>query len=31
LIKNDPHFGGNAPDVVGILYEIETGKIREVN
>jgi carbonic anhydrase len=30
LITNDPLFGGHAPPVVGLLYEIETGKLRQV-
>jgi len=30
LIKNDPQFGGHAPEVVGLLYDIETGKVRQV-
>lgn len=33
LIKNDPFFkpdGRNAPDVVGLLYETETGKLNVV-
>ena len=30
LIKNDPLFGGHAPAVVGMIYEVETGKLREV-
>lgn len=30
LIKNDPQFGGKAPDVVGVVYEIENGTLRLV-
>ncbi|OQV00996.1 hypothetical protein CLAIMM_06420 isoform 1 [Cladophialophora immunda] len=30
MIKDDPTYGGNAPAVVGLLYEIETGKLRQV-
>lgn len=30
MIKDDPTFGGNAPPVVGLLYEIETGRLSTV-
>ncbi|KIY03210.1 uncharacterized protein Z520_01677 [Fonsecaea multimorphosa CBS 102226] len=30
MIKDDPLYGGNAPAVVGLLYEIETGRLRQV-
>jgi len=28
LIKDDPSFGVHVPNVVGMLYEIETGKLK---
>ncbi|KAJ9655578.1 hypothetical protein H2198_005579 [Neophaeococcomyces mojaviensis] len=31
LIKNDPLFGGNAPAIVGLVYEVETGRLRQVD
>ncbi|KIW89451.1 uncharacterized protein Z519_09607 [Cladophialophora bantiana CBS 173.52] len=30
MIKSDPLYGGHAPQVVGLLYEIESGKLRQV-
>ena len=30
MIKNDPLFGGEAPAVIGMLYEYETGKLKVV-
>lgn len=30
LIRDDALFSGRAPPVVGLLYEIETGKLREI-
>lgn len=31
MIKKDPLFGESAPAVIGLLYEIETGRLRQVN
>ena len=30
LIRDDPLFAGNGPAVIGMLYEVETGKLREL-
>ena len=30
MIMNDPLFAGKAPSVVGLLYDVETGKLKEV-
>ncbi|OAP65463.1 hypothetical protein AYL99_01435 [Fonsecaea erecta] len=30
MIKTDPTYGGNPPAVVGLLLDIETGKLRQV-
>ena len=31
LIKKDPLFGGKAPATVGLLYDVETGVLKEID